>query len=78
MIALEQKELFEEINILPIEVKTQLLDRLLKSINPMNSDIDSLWIEETAKRKAEIESGAVELVSGDEVFSEIAKRLNAQ
>ena len=77
MVALRQEQLFEEIDILPIDLKTKIVDKILNSINPIKKSIDDLWIEEVDKRKNDIECGNVKLISGDEVFSKIAQRLKA-
>ncbi|QDF29761.1 addiction module protein [Halarcobacter anaerophilus] len=75
MTALSQKELFDEIDTLPIDIKTQIVDKILKSISPTDKSIDDLWIKEVRKRKEEIDSGNVTLVAGDEVFKKISQRL---
>ena len=75
MTALKQEQLFEEIDVLPIDLKTKTVDKILNSINPIDKSIDDLWIKEVNKRKVEIESSKVTLVSGDEVFKKIANRL---
>lgn len=75
MTALKQEQLFEEIDVLPIDLKTKIVDKILNSINPIDKSIDDLWIKEVNKRKNEIESSKVTLVSGDEVFKKIANRL---
>ncbi len=77
MLALNQKELFDEIDILPIDLKTKLVDKILSSITPIDSSIDALWTKEANKRKKEIETNSVTLVDGDEVFQKIAKRLQS-
>lgn len=77
MTALKQDELFNEIDILPIDLKTKIVDKILASITPLNSKIDKLWIKEANKRKQEIESNSITLVDGDEVFKKIAQRLNS-
>jgi putative addiction module component (TIGR02574 family) len=75
MTALKQEQLFDEIDVLPIDLKTKIVDKILNSINPIDKSIDDLWIKEVNKRKDEIESSKVTLVSGDEVFKKIANRL---
>jgi len=77
MLALKQEQLFEEIDILPIDLKTKIVDKILASITPSNTTIDSLWIKEVNKRKDEIETNQVSLIDGDEVFKKISQRLNA-
>lgn len=76
MLALKQEQLFDEIDILPIDLKTKIVDKILASITPTNSSIDKLWIKEANKRRKEIESNSVDLINGDEVFQKIAKKLN--
>ncbi|SFV65789.1 hypothetical protein MNB_SM-6-242 [hydrothermal vent metagenome] len=77
MLALKQEQLFDEIDILPIDLKTKIIGRLLASITPADSSIDALWIKEVNNRKNDIETKSVTLVDGDEVFQKIAKRLNS-
>ena len=77
MLALKQEQLFEEIDILPIDLKTKIVDKILASITPSNTSIDALWIKEVNKRKNDIETGSTSLVDGDEVFQKISQRLNA-
>ncbi len=77
MLALKQEQLFDEIDILPIDLKTKIVDKILASITPSNTSIDALWIKEVNKRKTDIETNSASLVDGDEVFQKIAKRLNS-
>ena len=76
MIALKQQQLFDEIDILPIDIKTKIVDKILSSISPIDKSIDDFWIKEVNRRKDEIESENVELVDGDEVFKKISQRFN--
>ena len=75
--ALEEQKLFNEIESLPIDIKTKLIEKLLKSITPLNEDIDKAWIQEANKRKEEIEKNQVLLIDGKKVFEDISKRLNS-
>lgn len=77
MLALKQEQLFDEIDILPIDLKTKIVDKILASITPKNTSIDALWIKEVNKRKKEIETDNVSLIDGDEVFQKISQRLNS-
>jgi hypothetical protein len=74
MLVLQQQQLFDEIASLPLELKTQIVDNILQSINPVDKSIDDIWIDQVQKRKKEIESGDVALVDGDEVFKKISQR----
>jgi len=74
MLAINQEELFKNIEVLPLELKTKLVDRLLTSLNPLNDSVDNAWIKEVNRRKKELETGTVATVSGDEVFKKIQER----
>jgi putative addiction module component (TIGR02574 family) len=57
---------------LPIDARTELVDKLLQSLNPKsNPHIDALWEEEIERRIKEVENGDVELLSEEEVFEEV-------
>ena len=69
-------ELMDEAMSLTVELRAQLIDKLLKSLNPAQVEIDKLWAVEAERRVAEIEAGKVQPVPGEEVFEKIRKRLN--
>jgi len=71
MTALTQQQLFDEVETLPIELKTKMIDKLLSSISPIKKSIDDLWIDEVVKRKKQIDAGEAKLVDGEEVFRKI-------
>ena len=61
---------------LPIDIKTQLIDRLLNSLHPSQKEIDELWAKEAERRVNEIKTGKVKTVPGEKVFEEIRGRLS--
>ena len=69
-------EIMDEIDSLPIDIKTQILERILYSINPTQERIDRLWAKESEKRVKEIKTGKVNTIPGEKVFEEIRKRLD--
>jgi len=73
---LKADELIDEAMSLPVELRAQLADKLLKSLNPAQAQIDEVWALEAEKRVADIESGKVQPVPGEKVFGKIRKRLN--
>ena len=76
MLAMNQEELFKNIEVLPIELKTKLVDMLLSSLNPITDSVDKAWIKEVNRRKDELETGKVTAVGGEEVFRKIQQRFN--
>ena len=69
-------ELLSMVDFLPIDIKLNLVDRLLSSINPSQKEIDELWAIEAEKRVEEIKTGKVELIDGEGVFKEIRERFS--
>lgn len=74
MLALNKNQLLDEIELLPIDIKTKIVDKILSSLNPIDKSIDDLWIEEAKNRKNQIELDKTQIINGDEVFKKIAKR----
>ena len=69
------EELISEAVSLPVEIRVQLVEKLLQSLNPTEKETDELWAIEAERRVQEIESGTVKTVPGDEVFKKIRDRL---
>ena len=67
-------ELISEAISLPIDIRTQLINRLLVSLNPERRDIDGFWMKEAEKRIKDIKTGKVKIVPGEHVFQEIKER----
>lgn len=34
---------------LPVDIKTQLVEKILKSLNPSQKEIDALWVKEVER-----------------------------
>ena len=74
---IKTKELFDEAISLPIEIRMQLVEKLLRSLNPTQKEIDKLWAKEAEKRVEEIRSGKVKTIPGEKVFKKIRDRLSS-
>ena len=62
----------EEALSLPADIRLNLVEKLITSLNlPIDKDIDLFWAEEAERRVSQIEAGEVRLVPGEEVFSKI-------
>ena len=68
------KEIIQEAESLPVEERAMVIDSLLKTLTPPSTEIDAEWIKVAKRRLAELRSGSVKAVSGDEVFSKIRDR----
>jgi putative addiction module component (TIGR02574 family) len=71
---IKTEELFDKAVSLPVEIRAQLIDKLLRSIHPVQKEIDELWATEAEKRVEEIKSGKVKTIPGDNVFKKIPGR----
>lgn len=76
LIIMRIQELIEEASALPVDERAHVVESLLRSLNPADSAIDEEWADVAKIRLAELESGEVEAVSGEEVFRKIRSRLN--
>lgn len=70
-------DLFAEAVSLPLDIRTQLVDKLLQSLHPTQKEIDELWSAEAERRVDEIRSGKVKTIPGEEVFRKIRQRLGS-
>ena len=70
------KEIIQEATSLPVEERAIVVDSLLRSLNVTNTKIDRQWVAVAKRRLAELRSGHVRAVPGDEVFSRIKETLD--
>ncbi|MEX0771656.1 MAG: addiction module protein [Balneolales bacterium] len=57
--------------------RAELAKRLISSLDQqIDDDIEQVWIDEINRRKAEIKSGKVTPISGEEVHKAARERLN--
>lgn len=68
------KEIIQEAESLPIEERAIVVDSLLRTLNPPVTEIDTEWVKVAKRRLAELRSGVVKAVPGDEVFARIKGR----
>ncbi|MFA6808237.1 MAG: addiction module protein [Eubacteriales bacterium] len=69
--SIKTNDLICMIESLPIDVRTNLVEIILASLQPIQKDIDELWAQIVEERISDVKSGKVQLVSGKEVFKEI-------
>ncbi len=67
----ETNDLMTMIESLPIDVKTALVEKILKSLYPTEEKLDGLWSEEAERRLGSIKSETVRVVPGEDVFKAI-------
>lgn len=68
------KEIIEKVVSLPVEERALVVDSILQSLNQPRLEIDKKWGNLAQKRLAEIKSGKVIPVSGEQVFEKIWKK----
>ena len=65
------KEIIEEAECLPVEERVMVIDSLLQTINPPLAEVEIEWMMVAKRRLAELRSGHVQAVPGNEVFATI-------
>lgn len=68
------KEIIQEAAALPVEERTIVIDSLLRTLNPPDTEIDRAWSRIAKRRLAELRSGRVQPVPGDQVFAKVKER----
>ena len=77
--SLSASELYEAGLALPPSVRKDVALRLLESIEVADQEsVDEAWTSEIASRVDDIVSGEVEVIPGEQVFSELAERRAAR
>jgi len=62
----------EEALSLPADVRLNLIEKLLMSLNlPIDEEIDRMWAEEAERRVSQIDENKARLVPGEEVFAKV-------
>ena len=51
-----------------------VVDSLLRTLNPPDMEIEKEWVKVAKRRLAELRSGSVKAIPGDEVFMKIQER----
>ncbi len=70
---MKTKDLIAEATSLPVEDRALVVDSLLRSLNPPDSDIERKWAEVAKRRLEDLRSGRVHPIPGKEVFDRIWK-----
>jgi putative addiction module component (TIGR02574 family) len=68
------QEIIREIQSLPIEERTLLVDSLLRTLNSPEPAIDKAWASTAKRRLAELRTGSVQPVAAEQVFAHIQER----
>lgn len=68
-------DIMERAEMLPTDLKLELIDRLLESVSPSKQESEEQWKVEVERRIDEVESGEVQLIPGEEVFARIRARV---
>ena len=65
------KEIVKEAESLPVEERAIVVDSLLRTLNPPDSEVDRRWAMVAKRRLTELRIGQVQPVPDDEVFARI-------
>lgn len=68
------KEIIKEAESLPVEERAMVVDSLIRTLNPPDMEIEREWVKVARRRLAELRSGRVKAIPGDDVFANIMER----
>ncbi len=68
------EDIIQEAAALPVEERIIVVDSLLRTLNTPDPDIDREWVGVAKRRLAELRSGRVKSIPGDQVFARIRER----
>ncbi|MFN2266769.1 MAG: addiction module protein [Desulfonatronovibrio sp.] len=68
------RELIAEAISLPVEERALVVDSILRSLNTPEPECDRKWTAVAQRRLAELRSGNVKAVPGEEVFARVWRR----
>jgi putative addiction module component (TIGR02574 family) len=69
--------LIDEVVSLPVDDRAEIVDILLKSLNPsVDRKIEKIWAEEAENRAKSIKENTVQTIPADNVFNNIRRRLS--
>jgi putative addiction module component (TIGR02574 family) len=70
------KKLIREIEFLPVEERAVIAESVLKSLNPVDKQIEDQWLAVAERRLQELKSNKVKSIPGKKVFERIQKRFS--
>ena len=75
MMPLTREQLENEAQSLPREERARLAEALIASLDE-EAEMERAWLDEAERRAAELDSGAVESIPAEDVFSELDSLVN--
>ncbi len=75
MMPLTREQLENEAQSLPREERARLAEALIASLDE-EAEMERAWLAEAERRAAELDSGAVQSIPAEEVFSELDSLVN--
>ena len=68
---MKTSELIAEATSLPVEERAMVADRILRSLNPPDPEIEKKWAAVAKRRLAELRSGQALPITANEVFTKV-------
>lgn len=70
----EAAKLMSVVEVLPIEMKAEIVEQILDSMDKSDPRIQALWVAEVERRMESVRSGKSKMIPGEEVFAKIEER----
>ncbi len=59
---------------LPVEERVIIIESLMKTLNPVDQEVENFWIDLSVQRLKDINDGISNFINGEDVFNRIRKR----
>ena len=70
-------EMIDEVKSLPTEERILFVDAILRTLNTPVASVDAQWVAIAKRRWAELQTGELKPIPGEEVFARILARYTA-
>lgn len=71
---METKKIKDEISDLPVDMRAEIADFILETLNKPDPDVQQAWAKEARRRLDEFEAGRIEAIPGEQVHHELRQK----
>jgi putative addiction module component (TIGR02574 family) len=68
---MKTQELKDHISSLPVDVREDIAEFVLQTLNAPDPEIERAWMDEVERRAAEVDSGKVKMIPGEEFLKSL-------
>lgn len=70
---MKTKELKNKISVLSADQREEIAEYAFKTLSQPDPEIEKAWLDEVDRRAAEVDTGKVEMIPGEQVMEQLRK-----